>query len=72
MGFGPDHPVPAELLRSFAGRRTGGFRETSACHEPAGLRASDSEQRGRAERRARPGLKECGQRPSELRIGEEL
>ena len=69
LGSGPGSLVQAERLCSFAGRRAGGFQETSACHEPAGLRAGDSEQRGRAEQRARPGLRECGPRPPELRIG---
>lgn len=34
-GWGPAlTPVPAELPRSIAGRRTGGFRETSAAMSP--------------------------------------
>lgn len=49
LGSGPGCPVPTKLLRSFTGGRAGGFGEASACHEPAGLKASDSVQRGRVE-----------------------
>lgn len=69
MGSGPGCPVPTKLLRSFTGGRAGGFGEAYACHEPAGLRASDSVQRGRVERRARPEFRDCCLRPPELRIG---
>lgn len=68
LGSSSGRLVPTEPFRSFVGRGAGRFQETSACHEPAGLRAGNSEQRGLAERRARPELRECGPRPLGLRI----